>query len=169
MRNMMESGEMRFGQDAPKVATYEASSSIPQLGMQTSLPIPDKHFSQFLFDEYFQNIGAKGEKARSLKTREFQKAAPWYRDKVAKPLGIEGRSAQGLQWGFASPVTGVRSPVGAPKLEILSDYVAMRAKQAGVPEEDMLRQILLGEMFANPASAAPFSAVPAGGLAAERN
>ena len=55
---------------------------------------------------------------------------PWYRQKIAKPLGIEAVPAQALMWGTYGPQTGVKTKIGAGKLELMSKQMWERAQQA---------------------------------------
>jgi hypothetical protein len=50
---------------------------------------------------------------------------------MADRLGIQ--AAQARLWGAASGQTGVTTPIGAPKLELLADHIARRAYENGIP------------------------------------
>jgi hypothetical protein len=63
---------------------------------------------------------------------EMQSLWPWWRNKIAKQLGIEAVAKQRL-WGVAGGQTRVTTPIGAPNLELLGDRIARRAYENGIP------------------------------------
>jgi len=74
--------------------------------------------------------------------------APWWREKIAGQLGIESVPAQGRAWGAFAPQTGVESPIGAPKLELLSRKIMETADRLGVSPETARDMVLTGENWA---------------------
>jgi flavin-dependent dehydrogenase len=51
-------------------------------------------------------------------------------------------------WGAGSHATGVTSPIGAPKLELLSQQIAKAANRMGVSPEQARDMILTGKAHA---------------------
>jgi hypothetical protein len=159
--NSMLAGLIREGTfnpkpDAMKVNVYEMASGVPETGFQTSVAVPDSHFSR--------GTGRPdvmpGLKTRdtNMKTNEGAPFTKWFREEVAEPLGIEAVPAQGRMWGALSKITGVKTAIGKTKLEILVDNILRRAKETGKKPEEILRGVIRGTEFAaNPAQAAPLS------------
>ena len=54
-------------------------------------------------------------------------------------------------WGAASPITGVKSLIGAPKLEILAEQIMRTAIRLGISPEEARDLVLLGEAYAGKA------------------
>jgi hypothetical protein len=82
----------------------------------------------------------------SVSTPELMTLGPWW-NKISSKLGMNAVNAQGLGWGTFGPQTGVKTRVGAPKLEILADEIAKTAKHLGIPLEEARNKVLLGEIF----------------------
>ena len=66
---------------------------------------------------------------------------PWHQ-KIATEHGIQPVPAQAIQWGARAPATGVRSQIGAPKIEILADQIANRAAKLGISPQEMRDRVL---------------------------
>ena len=79
---------------------------------------------------------------------EYRTFSPWFRQNVAQPLGIEAVPTQALTWGAYAPQTGVKTPIGAGKLELLSQRIWERAQQLGVDPHWLRDQVLLGQQHA---------------------
>lgn len=75
----------------------------------------------------------------------MQTLAPWFRDRVAAPSGLEAVPAQALMWGAFSPQTGVKSAIGAPKLEILSTQIGKLATRLGISPEHARDLVVAGK------------------------
>jgi hypothetical protein len=73
---------------------------------------------------------------------------PWWRDRIANKVGLESVPAQALAWGTFAKQTGVDTPVGAPKLELLAQQIAKAAKRMGVSPETARDLILTGKAHA---------------------
>ena len=84
----------------------------------------------------------------SMRTPEYAAFGPWYRENVAKPLGIQAVPAQARQWGLYAPQTGVDTPIGAGKLELLARRIWERAQRLGVDPRWLRDQVLLGKEHA---------------------
>jgi len=139
----MQTGKHGYGDDNVKINLYSDASGVPQTGFQTRGAVPDAHFTRAVgipdarrnandFNEYM--IGT-----------EYRQIGPWYRDKIAKPLGIEAVPAQALMWGTYGPQTGVKTKIGAGKLELLSKQMWERAKKLGIDPKEFRDQVLRGE------------------------
>ena len=141
--NYLRSGVVDMTQ--PKVPLYMQASGVPQTGFQTRLPVPDAHWGRSVG---VADVRTTANPGVSLKGPEYNELGPWYRENVAKPLGIEAVPAQGRQWGVYAPQTGVDTAVGAPKLELLSQMVWERAKRLGIDPKALRDQVLLGKEHA---------------------
>ena len=75
---------------------------------------------------------------------EYHEVGPWYRENVAKPLDIEAVPAQGRQWCIYGPQTGVKTKIGAPKLEIFAQRIWDRAQQLGIDPKRLRDDVLRG-------------------------
>ena len=147
----VNTGKHGYGDDNVKINLYSGASGVPETGFQTTGAVPDAHFTRAIgvpdarknpndFNEYM--IGT-----------EYRQIGPWYRDKIAKQLGIEAVPAQALMWGTYGPQTGVKTKIGAGKLELMSKQMWERAKKLGVDPEDFRDKVLRGEehSFLSPA------------------
>lgn len=143
MKKYLESGEIQM--KSPKVPAYIQASSVPEVGFQTDLPVGDAHWSRAvgLADTRGgQSFGA------SVSNPEMAQLAPWWKDKIASQVGIESVPAQARAWGAFSPQTGVESPIGAPKIELLSMKIMEAAKRLNITPEEARDLILKGEAYA---------------------
>ena len=142
MQRYLQSGSIEMG--TPKVPTYIPASGVPQTGFQTTLPVPDAHFTRIIgMADTRKNM----EPGASMKMPEYQQIAPWWRNKIARQVGLQSVPAQARIWGAGSGATGVSSPIGAPKLEMFADYIASRARRHGISHEEALDKILGGKLY----------------------
>jgi hypothetical protein len=149
MQNWIDKGEVDMG--SPKVPLYIQSSGVPETGFQTSLAVPDAHFTRAVGLSDARNSKNPG---ASMKMPEYQDVGPWWRDKIAAAAELESVPAQAIAWGLFSPQTGVTSPIGAPKLELLAQRIMERAAKLGLDPKVVRDQVLLGQQHAvNPATA----------------
>jgi len=141
----LATGEHGYGNDTVKIPLYMGASGVPETGFQTRLPVPDAHFTRAAgvpdvrrnknFNDYMGGT-------------EYRSFGPWFRENVARPLGIEAVPAQARMWGTFAPQTGVETAIGAPKLELISQAIAERAKRIGVDPKWLRDQVLLGNEHA---------------------
>lgn len=143
MKNFLEKGQVEMG--TPKVPTYIPASGVPQTGFQTTMPVPDAHFTRIIG---MGDTRTSSDPGVSMKMPEYQQVAPWWKNRIASRVGLQSVPAQARIWGAGSGSTGVTSPIGAPKLEMFSDYVAGRAQKHGLTPEDAMQKILSGEIYA---------------------
>jgi hypothetical protein len=140
MRRFVESGELDMS--SPKVPMYIEASGVPEVGFQTKTPVGDAHWSRAVG---LADIREAKNFGKSVSNSEMYSLAPWWREKVAGELGIEPVSAQGRTWGVFSPQTGVTTPIGAPKLELIADQVVEAAQRMGITPEQALQLFIRGE------------------------
>lgn len=143
MKSFLQSGKVDMG--TPKVPTYIPASGVPQTGFQTTLPVPDAHFTRILG---MGDTRTSSDPGVSMKMPEYQQVAPWFKNRIAAQVGLQSVPAQGRLWGAGSGSTGVTSPIGAPKIEMLADHIASRAAVHGITPEDALKRIITGEIYA---------------------
>jgi hypothetical protein len=84
----------------------------------------------------------------SVSNPEMSMLAPWWSQKIAAPLGLESVPAQARAWGAFSPQTGVTSPIGAPKLELVAQKIMETADRFGVSPETARDMVLTGKTYA---------------------
>jgi hypothetical protein len=142
----LRTGQVTTRGGDPKVPLYIQSSLPPELGGQTRWAVPDSHFSRGLGMtevrpwKQNRNSGKLAPNAEHMKAAEYSPIGPWFYNNVAQPAGLEGVPAQAIQWGGLAHITGVKTPVGAPKLELLGQQIMRRARELGLSKEsDILK------------------------------
>ena len=139
----------QFTMTTPKVPMYIEASGVPETGFQTQTPVGDAHWSRAV--GLADTRGAKTSKGKevvpggSVSNPEMTQLAPWWRDKIAAQLGIESVPAQARTWGAFSGQTGVTTPIGSPKLEMIADKIAETAQRLGVSPETARDMVITGE------------------------
>ena len=151
------------GMDSPKAPPYIDASSVPQLGFQTDIPVGDAHWSRGI--GLADTRTSKGF-AESVSTPEIQQLAPWFRNRIAGQAGLEAVPGQAILWGGFAPFTGVKTAVGAPKLELQAIEMGKAAKRLGVTPETARDLILMGKAHAGKADPRLLAAIAAGGAGA---
>jgi hypothetical protein len=139
-QKFMLTGE--HGMDSPKAPPYIQASSVPELGFQTDLPVGDAHWSRMIG---LPDVRTSKEVSASVSTPELQQLAPWWKKDVAGAMNLESVPAQAIMWGAGSPQTGVKTAIGAGKLELQAIQMAEAAKRLGISPEDARDMILMGE------------------------
>ena len=141
----IETGQHGYAPDTVKIPLYSQASGVPETGFQTRLPVPDAHFTRAVGMSDVRKNASPGDYMSGAEYRPF---GSWYRENVAKPLGIEAVPAQGRMWGTYAPQTGVKTAVGAPKLELFSQRIWERAKDLGMDPATLRDRVLLGREHA---------------------
>jgi len=145
VRRYLETGQHGFNRETYKNPMYSLASGVPETGFQTKWPIPDAHIARSSGISDVRTTNAPG---KHMQGPEYRDWGPWYGENVAKPLGIEAVPAQGLQWGTYAPQTGVKTPVGASKLELLSQLIWERAMGKRIDPKRLRDDVLLGKEHA---------------------
>jgi hypothetical protein len=145
VERFLKTGEHGYDKNTVKIPLYTAASGVPQTGFQTRWAVPDTHFASALG---LPEVRAGQEFRSYMSGPEYRPVGPWFRDKVAEPTGIEAVPAQALTWGTFAPQTGVRTGIGAGKLELIAQNVWERAKKLGIDPKALLDQVLRGENHA---------------------
>lgn len=171
MQTMIDNG-MVPDMGSAKVPSYIGASGVPETGFQTAHPIGDAHFSRIVglpdTRGWKTTKGMLDIPRASATIPEMKIVGDMFREKVAEPAGLTGVGGQGLVWGAGSHATGVTSPIGAPKLELISQLIMRTAKRLGVTPEKardlvIMRQADLGR--ATPGAIGAAGAAAAGGNA----
>jgi len=159
----LAAGEHGYANDTVKIPLYIQASGVPQTGFQTRLPVPDAHFTRAAgMPDVRKNQNFNDYMGGS----EYRPFGSWYRENVAKPLGIEAVPAQARMWGTYAPQTGVDTKIGAGKLELIAQNIWERAKKLGIDPKVLRDQVLRGKNHAT--WLAPGAGVATmGGLAAQ--
>jgi hypothetical protein len=150
MEQYLETGALQM--DSPKVPMYIEASGVPETGFQTRTPVGDAHWSRAV--GLADTRGARMLKGKpvipgaSVSTPEMQALAPWWQQNIAAPLGLESVPAQARAWGTFSGQTGVTTPIGAPKIELLADKIAETSRRLGISLEQARDRVLMGEAYA---------------------
>lgn len=170
MQNYLNAGG-KIDMNSAKVPSYIPAGGVPETGFQTDWPVGDAHFSRLTGLPDVR--GTKTEKGvevtpgASATVPEMLVVGPWFKNQVAGPLGLAAVPGQGVLWGAGSGATGVTSPIGAPKLELLSQQIAKAANRMGVSPETARDLILSGKAhagFARPDMLPWLAGAGAGGL-----
>jgi hypothetical protein len=147
MSDYVRTGQVQLG--SAKVPVYMGASGVPETGFQTDLPTGDAHFARAVgLADTRGDRTLKGQPAvpgSSASTAEMGVVGPWFRNSVASPLGMEASPAQAVLWGAMSPHTGVKSAIGAPKLELLSQQIGKVAQRLGVSPETARDLVITGK------------------------
>jgi hypothetical protein len=138
----------RITSDEPKVPSYIGASGVPETGYQNQFPVGDAHFSRMIgLADVRPNVSGKTDVGKSWSMAEAQELQPWWKG-VAEQAGYNPVQGQGVGWGLFGPQTGVKTKIGAPKLEILSDLIMETAKRERISPELARDKVLLGELHA---------------------
>jgi hypothetical protein len=150
MQRYLDTGEIQM--TSPKVPMYIDASSVPQVGFQTDMPVGDAHWSRAVgLADTRGKATRKGKEiipGASVTNPEMSQLGPWWRDKIAAEVGLESVPAQARAWGAFSPQTGVESPIGAPKLELLAIKIKEAADRYNISPEQARDMVLMGEGYA---------------------
>jgi hypothetical protein len=157
----LASGEHGFGKGTVKNPLYSLASGVPETGFQTRWAVPDAHFARATG---VADVRTTAKPGMHMEGPEYRDMAPWYREQVAAPLGIEAVPAQARQWNVFGPQTGVTTPLGAPKLELLAQRIAERAQKLGIDPQKLRDDVLMGKehalwLMGVPAAAAGMSSL----------
>jgi len=137
-----------------KVPSYIHASGVPEVGFQTQWPVGDAHWSRLVgLPEHRglvkdQKTGQMVPNAASASVPEMVTLGPWWKEKVAGRAGLESVPAQAVVWGAGSNATGVTSPIGAPKLELLAQQIEKAANRMNVSPETARDLIIAGKAHA---------------------
>ena len=150
MEKYLSSGLLDMG--SAKVPSYIHASGVPETGFQTSWPVGDAHWSRLVgLPDVRGARTVKGKEAvpnASASVPEMTTLGPWWKDEVAAPMGLEAVPAQAVVWGAGSGATGVTSPIGAGKLELLAKQIGSAAQRMGVTPETARDMIIQGKAYA---------------------
>jgi hypothetical protein len=150
MQKYLDTGEVQMG--SAKVPSYIAASGVPETGFQTQYPVGDAHFSRIIglpdVRPLRMNKGELQANSASASVPEMVGITPWWQTKIAAEAGIEPVPTQAVVWGAGANATGVTSPVGATKLELLAMQIEKAAARMGVPVEEARDLILTGKAHA---------------------
>lgn len=130
MEKFINTGD--HGMQSPKAPIYiDTGGRATPSGLlyQTDFPTADAHFSRALG---LADVRGGKDFTASISTPELLALTPWFNERIAAPFGVKPAQMQPIQWGLYSKQTGVDSPIGPPKLEILADAIARRAAIEGM-------------------------------------
>ena len=141
----LATGKHGYGDDTVKIPLYTQASGVPETGFQTRFPVPDAHFTRAVGMSDVRKNAGPGDYMGGSEYRTF---GPWFRENVSKPLGIEAVPTQALTWGAYAPQTGVKTPIGAGKLELISQRIWERAQKLGIDPQKLRDDVLMGKEHA---------------------
>lgn len=161
----LATGSHGYDKNTTKIPTYIAASGVPETGFQTRWPVVDAHIAR---GSGASDVRQTGQPGVSMKGAEYRGFAPWYREKIAKPLELEAVPTQALQWGTMAHATGVDTPIGAGKLELFSQRIWERAQKLGIDPKEFRDRVLRGDAHAMWLLGAPLGAGVMGDLVRPR-
>jgi hypothetical protein len=169
MAKYVSSGELDMG--SAKVPSYIHASGVPETGFQTEWPVGDAHWSRLVGLPDVRGAttkkGVESVPNASASVPEMVALGPWWKDRIAAKAGLEAVPAQAVVWGAGSGATGVTSPIGAGKLELLAQQIGKAAKRMNVSPETARDMIIRGEAhagFIDPQLAAAIATATSAGL-----
>jgi hypothetical protein len=146
----LETGELS---KEAKTPAYITASNPPEIGTNVNFPVGDAHFVRAIgLSDVRPETKDPSARFASWSMPEAMQLNDWFTSDVARRAGLSGVSAQALLWGALSPTTGVKSKIGAPKLEILADLIMQTAKRLNVSPEEARDMVLLGRAYAGKAA-----------------
>jgi hypothetical protein len=163
MQKYLRGGVIDMG--SAKVPSYVPASGVPETGFQTRHAVGDAHFARAI--GLGDTRGTASGKSASVP--EMVDIGDWWRQNVTDPLKIEAVPGQGVAWGSVSGATGVDSPIGAGKLELLAMSMGKRAEREGIDAKyvrDAVLQGLTHSGYVTPELSALIGAGSGGGLLA---
>jgi hypothetical protein len=138
--------------DSAKVPSYIHASGVPETGFQTQYPVGDAHWSRLVgLPDVRGATTKKGVPTipkASASVPEMVALGPWFNQRIAQPMGLEAVPTQAVIWGAGSGATGVTSPIGAPKLELLAQQIGETATRLGISPETARDMIIRGQAYA---------------------
>lgn len=148
MMGKLRRDEFKILSEAPKVRIYSQASGVPghPYGFQTDSLIADAGLTRNIG---FSEVSRSKNPGDSLDIAPYRDIQPWWANKVAAPMGMEGVQAQAVNWATSSPATGVGTSLGATKLELLADYIGRRSMELGVDPFVLRDLVLSGKAFAD--------------------
>lgn len=132
---------------SPKVPVYIQSALPEELGGSWRVPVGDAHWSRAVGLPDTRNL--KKEKGvykvndASVSPSELGSLTPWFSG-IAEDAGMLPVPAQARLWGTASHATGVESPIGASKLELVANKIYDQAQKRGVDPKLFRDYVLSG-------------------------
>ena len=140
-----QTGSHGYNKDTVKIPLYMLASGVPQTGFQTRWAVPDTHFASALG---MPEVRTSNDFRSYMGGTEYRPIAPWFREQVAEKVGLEAVPGQALTWGTFAPQTGVRTGIGAGKLELLSQSIWERAARLGLDPKKLRDDVLMGKEHA---------------------
>lgn len=142
MTKYAESGKVEMG--SPKVPVYINASTPESLGGSWRVPVGDAHWSRAVgLADTRPAIKSRAVPDQSVSASELADLTPWWKE-ISDAVGIEPVPAQARLWGTASHATGVKSPIGASKLEIISNKIMDQAKKRNIDPKLFRDYVLAG-------------------------
>lgn len=132
---------------SPKVPVYIQAALPEELGGSWRVPVGDAHWSRAVGLPDTRNLkkvdGVYKVNDASVSPSELGSLTPWF-SSIADDVGILPVPAQARLWGTASHATGVESPIGASKLELVANKIYDQAQKRGVDPKLFRDYVLAG-------------------------
>ena len=78
---------------------------------------------------------------------EMMQIGPWFEKMMQEQFGKTSPWGQAIMWGAGSRQTGVKTPIGKTKLEIIADHIARRARERNMSIPEARDRILAGDLY----------------------
>jgi len=145
MQNYLETGEVMMKE--PKVKTYISALLPEELGGSWRVPVGDAHFSRGIGLADTRNIRTVKGKEKipdaSISNPELGTITDWWA-KISDEVGLTPVEAQARLWGTLGHATGVDSPIGSSKLEILANQIMDQSRRRGIDPKLFRDYVLSG-------------------------
>ena len=129
----LETGDWGFG--APKVHSYLQAAD--PYNPQSAWAVGDAHFGRA---KGLGDVRTNQDFGASLTAPEMAVIGPWFRE-IAGEVGMPAVPAQATNWGGFAKRTGVKSAVGAPKLEFFLDEAQKLMQRDGISFEEAIDRV----------------------------
>lgn len=148
-----------------KVGPYGHAQGVPETGFQTDLTVGDAHHvrNTGLADTRPASASGKKDVEISIAPSELKAQRDWSRGASAD-VGLEPTSWQGTNWTLFGPQTGVKTPLGAPRLELQAIEIGRAAKRLGVSPREAAALIRAGKAHAGFARTGLLAGIGGAGL-----
>lgn len=129
--------------DTPKTTPYVNAAGVPQTGYSWQIPTLDAMMARSLGMSDVRTAKTLNEIQGSITPPELASILPHYQ-RMVDQAGMNPVGAQGVGWTAFAPQTGVKTALGAPKLELQAQQIGRRAQETGKSPEQVRDEGLQG-------------------------
>ena len=141
LQRLQETGQF-FDEESMVKAAKTPNYFYSKTGENIMYPTADAHFVR---GTGLADVRTGKETGGSIGHTEAGRMREFFREDVAQPLGMEGSPAQALMWNVLAPQTGVKTQVGKPYLELMTDAAEREAARLGITPQEVLDMFIRGQ------------------------